>query len=253
MIFTDPPYGKEYLYLYGESAKVAERVLKTWWQLFTILGHYAYHKIIHLIEDNSTGLNFYHPLVILHSGQSRAQHRPEVFIEYKPLFWYVKGNRRSNAPDEYISDVIRSEPPDKTGNDWAQSPVEAEYCISKLTVENQIVFDPMMGYATTGIVPLRLNRKFLGVEIDEVHFKLAELRIQKEPLSITSWLGVGKGKRLSEEIRRRISQGRLNSPKCAAIKEAGRKRREVKRELRRQRDCSRLKNGEGIILVQNQG
>ena len=179
MIFTDPPYEEKYQFLYGELAKVAQRVLKPGGSLFVIVGHYAIFQINELIKNNSTSLNFYHPLVILHSGQSRAQHGPEVFVEYKPLFWYVKGNRRSNAPDEYISDVIRSEPPDKTGNDWAQSTVEAEHCLM-LTVENQIVFDPMMGSGTTGIAALKNNRKFIGIEIDEEHFKLAQLNIGKQ-------------------------------------------------------------------------
>jgi hypothetical protein len=42
--------------------------------------------------------------------------------------------------------MIESKPPEKTQNDWAQRTVEAEYLISKLTVDNQIVFDPIIGH-----------------------------------------------------------------------------------------------------------
>jgi DNA modification methylase len=45
--------------------------------------------------------------------------------------------------------------------------------ISRITVENQIVFDPFMGYATTGIAALALRRKFIGIEIEEEYFKTA--------------------------------------------------------------------------------
>jgi uracil phosphoribosyltransferase len=38
------------------------------------------------------------------------------------------------------------------------------YLIPKLTLENQIVFDPMMGTGTTGIAALKLKRQFLGLE-----------------------------------------------------------------------------------------
>jgi DNA modification methylase len=79
------------------------------------------------------------------------------------LLWFVKGDK-SNAP-EYIPDVLHSKQPDKIAHDWEQSPLEAEQCISRLTVENQIVFDPMIGYATTGVAALRLKRKFIGMEI----------------------------------------------------------------------------------------
>ena len=73
----------------------------------------------------------------------------------------VQGSKPNIAGDYFIHDVIESKPPDKTLNDWARSTVEAEYLISKLTVENQIVFDPMMGTGTTGIAVLKLKRQFL--------------------------------------------------------------------------------------------
>ncbi|MGB6628776.1 MAG: DNA methyltransferase [Nitrososphaeraceae archaeon] len=52
--------------------------------------------------------------------------------------------------------------------------------ISKLTVENQIVFDPMMGTGTTGIAALKLKRQFLGTEKDMETFEDAKRNITKE-------------------------------------------------------------------------
>jgi DNA modification methylase len=46
-----------------------------------------------------------------------------------------------------------------------------------LTGENQVVLDPLMGSATTGIAALKLKRKFIGIEIDEERFKIADARI----------------------------------------------------------------------------
>jgi hypothetical protein len=56
--------------------------------------------------------------------------------------------------------MIESKPPDKTLNDCAQSTVEVEYLISKLTAENQLVFDPMAGTGTTGIAAVKLKDSF---------------------------------------------------------------------------------------------
>lgn len=52
-----------------------------------------------------------------------------------------------------------------------------ERCILMTTEEGDTVFDPYMGSGTTGVVARRLNRKFIGIEIDENYFNLAKKRI----------------------------------------------------------------------------
>jgi hypothetical protein len=44
-----------------------------------------------------------------------------------------------------MHDLIESTPPDKADHNWAQGPTEAEYMISHLTVEEQLVLDPFLG------------------------------------------------------------------------------------------------------------
>lgn len=48
------------------------------------------------------------------------------------------------------------------------------------TNENDIVLDPFMGVGSTGAAALRLNRKFIGIELEEEYFKAAESRLKKE-------------------------------------------------------------------------
>ncbi len=76
-----------------------------------------------------------------------------------------------------IEDLIESETPDKVLHTWQQSLPEARKIISRITVENQVVFDPMMGVATNGIAALELNRKFIGIELDSETFDIAKLAI----------------------------------------------------------------------------
>jgi site-specific DNA-methyltransferase (adenine-specific) len=49
--------------------------------------------------------------------------------------------------------------------------------ISSWTNEGDIVLDPFMGAGTTGVACKQLNRKFIGIELVEKYFKMAEERI----------------------------------------------------------------------------
>ena len=44
--------------------------------------------------------------------------------------------------------------------------------------ENDTIFDPFMGSGTTGKVAKQLNRNFIGIELDEDYFKIAQQRCQ---------------------------------------------------------------------------
>jgi DNA modification methylase len=53
----------------------------------------------------------------------------------------------------------------------------ADWFIDKFTNENDVILDPFMGLGTTGIACKKLNRKFIGIEIDETYFNIAKDRI----------------------------------------------------------------------------
>ena len=48
--------------------------------------------------------------------------------------------------------------------------------------ENDVILDPFMGSGTTGIICKQLNRKFIGIELEDKYFKIAETRITKSNL-----------------------------------------------------------------------
>jgi len=61
----------------------------------------------------------------------------------------------------------------------------AEEIVCNFSKENDVVMDPFMGTATTGVVCKRLNRNFIGIEIDECYFKAASERVQNTPFQAT--------------------------------------------------------------------
>ena len=60
-----------------------------------------------------------------------------------------------------------------------QKPVPLlEYLIKTYTNEGETVLDNCMGSGSTGVGCVNTNRNFIGIELDEKYFKIAERRIK---------------------------------------------------------------------------
>lgn len=59
-----------------------------------------------------------------------------------------------------------------------QKPVSwMRFLIATYTNPNQVVLDNTMGSGTTGVACIQLDRRFIGIEQDDVHFGTAQQRI----------------------------------------------------------------------------
>lgn len=62
-----------------------------------------------------------------------------------------------------------------------EKPVDLiSHLIEKSSNENDTILDPFMGSGTTGVACKRLNRNFIGIELDEKYFNIAKERIETE-------------------------------------------------------------------------
>lgn len=87
---------------------------------------------------------------------------------------------------KYPTNLIRMKP-DNDKLHPTQKPVALmEYLIKTYTNEGDTVFDGFMGSGTTGVGCKNLNRDFIGVELNEEYFKIAERRIIEERINIKS-------------------------------------------------------------------
>lgn len=58
-----------------------------------------------------------------------------------------------------------------------------EELVKTFTNENDVVLDNCMGSGTTGVACKKLNRKFIGIELDPNYFNIAKNRIENETVS----------------------------------------------------------------------
>ncbi len=62
----------------------------------------------------------------------------------------------------------------------AQKPVKLlKHIIEIASDERDTIFDPFMGVASTGVASLELNRKFVGIELEEMYFEASKKRLKE--------------------------------------------------------------------------
>lgn len=173
LIFTDPPYDKETLPLYGDLARIAAEKLVEGGSLICYLGQYQVDKVLELVTPH---LKLLWTLAVIHTGQSARMNYFGIVVKWKPLLWFVKGTNRCD-PHTFVDDLVTSTQ-EKSHHDWQQSMVEASYYIEKLTPAGGLVFDPFCGGGTTPAACKALGRRFITCDVDGDALALAKERAQ---------------------------------------------------------------------------
>lgn len=91
----------------------------------------------------------------------------------------VTEESRKGSTDKYPKSIIRQQ---KTHPSKAVHPTEKavallEYLIKTYTNDGDCVLDNTMGSGSTGVACVNTNRDFIGIELNEEYFKIAERRI----------------------------------------------------------------------------
>ena len=175
LIFTDPPYAREFLPLYNDLAEVAARVLKDGSSIVTYCGQDLKLQVIEFMK--SKGLVYWWDIAVVHNGPFSSFFPKNILVKWKPLLWFVKGG--TPHQNGKIFDLIESTRPNKILHEWEQSSEDARYIIELLARPGDTVLDPFMGSGTTGIAALDHKCHLIGIEINPESFELAKLNIAK--------------------------------------------------------------------------
>ena len=174
LIFTDPPFGQEFLSLWDDLGVFAARVLKPGALLVTYAGQ-AY--LGQVIADLSQHLSYVWCLTILHNHRQSRIHHKRVSNCWKLLLVFGKGTSRF---PQTVWDLYQGNGVSKDHHDWEQGLDEAIHYLEALVPSGSLVVDPCMGSATCGVAAIRCGMRFQGCEIDAETFQQALWRIAQE-------------------------------------------------------------------------
>jgi modification methylase len=131
---------------------------------------------LHLPTDfiSKSELNVYQ--LIIWNRLSSPNIRKDVLLPCtEHIYWLTKSKPKvfkENLPKEYQSEVWTINP-DKNTKHPAPFPQRlVENCILLTTEKNDMVLDPFLGSGTSAIVSKKLERDFIGIEIDQKYMDL---------------------------------------------------------------------------------
>lgn len=172
LIFTDPPYARNYFYIWKPLAKESRRILKPRGSFISLCGNINLPDIMTTVGSY---LDYFWCCAMLHSRVQKIPSMP-VYNTWKPIIWYSKG-----APIVCgtIPDGISPFEPQKDDHRWQQPENWVLHFMKALVPPNGLVLDPFVGTGTTCKVCDELGISSIGIDIDPKQIQTAQERISK--------------------------------------------------------------------------
>lgn len=154
------------------------------WEKTTATGHLnAKKKFMRAHEDILVFYNkppTYNPQMT-HGHPRKTALKVDRSKKLSDCYGIQKGETNYDSTSRYPRSVIKTST-DKQRSKLhpTQKPVTLmEYLINTYTNEGETILDFTMGSGTTGVAALNLNRRFIGIEMDEVYFSASVSRVSE--------------------------------------------------------------------------
>lgn len=209
LVLTDPPYGyknvdrkiqvfykneKEFLNFYKVFLNYSFYVLKRN-GIISLFCNYKMNYKIRLLLDNIFGdNNFVNELIWCYKAGNSSKNRPfaqkhdTIYIYSKTQKFYFKLLKDKKTGSRLKSWLVIESIADKSGffkkdDEWRsltpyQKPVELfTVLLEALSKKLDVVLDPFIGSGTTAIVCEKLNRRWIGIEINPEYCEVMKRRV----------------------------------------------------------------------------
>lgn len=130
---------------------------------------------------------YYKTTGIWHKTNPMPRNMNLHFVNSNECWIYMIKNKRTGTFNnesmelDFIETSVTTMKEKKFGKHPTQKPVKLmEHFVKLLTNEGETVLDPFLGSGTSGVASKKLNRNFIGIEIDEAYYRMAIERIENE-------------------------------------------------------------------------
>ena len=198
MVLTDPPYGMDYQsnrrVVKNKFVKIENDKCLDWVDTFidesfrvmsknsALYLFCSWHNIDYFKQAIERKFKLKNMVIWIKNNHGSGDLKGGYAPQHEIVFYAAKGrvlNRGKRTPDIIYADKI---PSSKLIHPTQKNVTMLEAFIKQHSDESMTVLDPYMGSGTTGVAAKNLNRKFIGIELDETYFNLAKDRINKTHL-----------------------------------------------------------------------
>ena len=175
VVFTDPPYPREYLHTWRELGRLAAAALRPGGVLAAVSGQSWLPDVLRALDVPSLE---YRWTSALRMPGSNVQIWPRhVFTQWKPVLVFLRAG--GGSPRWLMKDVFDAPPRQgqaDTFHTWGQSPDAMDLLAAALLRPGDLVLDPFAGGGETAIAAWRLGCQVAAFDADpDVAYRLGSV------------------------------------------------------------------------------
>jgi len=210
VVFTSPPYNdsgktvadlinkRHFKYEYAENrSDWYEWQCKVIHELIRVTKRHVLYNVQPILNNKADVYrligkfaDYIDQILIWYKPNAQPQHYPHRIANFYEMVLVLRGQKfgklfiNSNGYKNVIVQNINADHRFSDIHRAVMSEPFADEIIREFTQKNDLVLDPFMGLATTGVCCIRQGRKFIGAEIYKPYFDVAYERIDGEASQI---------------------------------------------------------------------